>query len=412
MSAVSLDDKTELKRHILRGVYEDNVGIRRTSAGRDRAPAPHPPPVASRQPARRPLLATLLVAVALAAAALGLHEGATPWLKGLGVAERPAPVSPQGPAGVAPGPEAAQTLADAPHGPGRPGAAPAVALYDIGRGPEQWNWQVDVPLDPPADYVAFLRDSKVPIADLFGLEVHTIVIDPGHGGTDPGATGAGGLEEKEVTLDIARRLRERLGAYGNIRVLLTREDDSRISLKERVAFAKARGADLFVSIHVNALPVDRIAMIETYYFGPHQDEQTLKLAERENDGSEFAVGEFKEIIAKIGDTMKTQESKVLATSIQRNLFRNLKRRNQDLVSWGIKTAPFVVLLGVDVPSVLAEVSCITNPDEEQRLATEGYRDEIAGYLEKGIVGYLRKSAHDKEESTEGALKYAAREEIE
>jgi N-acetylmuramoyl-L-alanine amidase len=402
MSAVSLDDKAELKRHILRGVYEDNVGIRRAHAPRLPASSPPAPASTSRHPRRRAAFAaSVLLLVALVAAALGLHQGPAPWLRPPPAAEVPQP----GPQNAVDPVVALAELGHLGNGPGSPQGVVRQSL-------DGWDPQIDVSLNAPADYAAFLGDAGVPIADLFGLEVNTIVIDPGHGGSDPGATGAAGLEEKEVTLDIARRLRDRLTAHANIRVLLTRDGDERVSLKERVAFAKAQEADLFISIHVNALPVDRITMIETYYFGPHQDEHTLKLAERENKGSEFAVGEFKKIIAKIGDTMKTQESRVLAMSIQRSLYRNMKRRNEDLVSWGIKTAPFVVLLGVDVPSVLAEVSCITNPGEEQRLATAGYRDEIAAYLEKGIVGYLRKSGHDKEEPTEGALKYAAREESE
>lgn len=244
-----------------------------------------------------------------------------------------------------------------------------------------------------SEYSALLGLIDMPMADLFGLNVHTIVIDPGHGGIDPGATGPTGLTEKEVTLDIARRLRAKLSRSGRYRVLLTRDSDEKMFLRERVAFAKENSADLFISIHANSLPDESVNFVETYYFGAHADQETLALSEQENQGSDYTMGEFREIIARIGDTLKTEESKDLATSIHQHLYRDMKQRNHKLVNAGVKTGPFVVLLGVEIPSVLVEVSCISNAAEETRLGDTDYRDNVADFLEKGIVDYLDRRAY-------------------
>ena len=242
-------------------------------------------------------------------------------------------------------------------------------------------------------YSAFLTESPIPLAEIFGLTVKTIIIDPGHGGEDPGATGKMGTREKDITLDIAKRLKERLKKYKNYQVLMTRVDDVTVPLARRTEFANSLKVDLFISIHVNYLPNKPINIIETYYFGPYTDDVTIRLAEQENKGSRYSLGDFKEMLQKIGNKMKLQESKMLAMSIQQSLFKNIKRRNGNVLDFGIKTAPFVVLLGVDVPSVLTEVSCLSNREEEENLKTEDYREEIAGFLEEGIVNYLNKNKH-------------------
>ncbi len=255
--------------------------------------------------------------------------------------------------------------------------------------------------DSSRNYQGLVGNSKISLAQLFGLEVKTIVIDAGHGGRDPGATGPSGLDEKDVTLDIARRLRDRLNKYPGYRILMTRDGDVKMSTKERVEFANSRQADLYISIHVNSLLQRQMAIIETYYFGAETDEESLQLAAEENKGSEYLMAEFKGMIQRIGDTFKQQESKALAGSIQRSLFRNLKRHNDKLVSHGIKMAPFVVLLGTDMPSVLAEITCISNPEEEKKLAQPSIRETFAQHLENGIVAYLNKDWNSKK-LTKGA----------
>jgi N-acetylmuramoyl-L-alanine amidase len=250
------------------------------------------------------------------------------------------------------------------------------------------------------DYTQLLYNTNIQIKTLFGLEVKTIVIDAGHGGRDPGASGAMGTMEKDITLDIALRLRDRLAKQGGYRILLTRDRDQTVPLKKRVEFANAHSADLFISIHVNSLPQKVVNLVETYYFGPTTDAQTVQLAEQENKGSEYRVGDFKEIIQGIGNTMKWQESSVLAASIQHSLFRHIRESDKDVVNVGTKTAPFVVLLGVDSPSVLAEVTCITNKEEEAKLRSQRYREKIASFLEEGIITYLNQKQIHADGDTE------------
>jgi N-acetylmuramoyl-L-alanine amidase len=209
-------------------------------------------------------------------------------------------------------------------------------------------------------------------------------------------------KEKDLTLDVAKRLRDRLSKFRNYQILMTRESDVTVSLNERIDFANNHNADLYISIHVNYVPKKPINIIETYYFGTYTDEETLRLAEKENEGTEYTLSAFRNVIQKIGNTMKFHESKKLATSIQQSLFGNISKRNKDILDHGIKTAPFVVLLGVDVPSVLTEISTLSNEDEESKLNIDSYRAEIASYLEEGIVRYLNNNFK------KGETRYAAR----
>lgn len=242
----------------------------------------------------------------------------------------------------------------------------------------------------PSGYKALLNASRSSLSRMFGLEVKTIIIDPGHGGSASGSIGKMGTKEKDITLDIAKKLRDRLKKYGKYNVLMTRESDISLPLNKRVELARSSKADLFISVHINYLPSKPINIIETYYFGPSSDDKTLRLAEHENSGSQYGLSDFKEIIEKIGDTLKYQESKVLAASIQENLFLNIKKQDVNVQNSGVKRAPFLVLLGVDVPAVLTEVSCLSNREEEISLNTESYRENIAHYLEAGILDYLKK----------------------
>lgn len=234
--------------------------------------------------------------------------------------------------------------------------------------------------------------TETPIAALFDLQVKTIVLDPGHGGMDPGASSANGLQEKEVALDVARRLRTRLERYGAFRVLMTREADTKVTLRERVRFANEHKADLFLSIHLNKLPTAPVTAIETYYFGVKSDARTVLLAEAENLNAEYSVAEFNEMVARLGNTLKLQESRRLGEAIQQSLLRNVRRTNTTVADWGVKRAPFVVLLGVDAPSILAEIAVLSNPEEEARLRDETYRENLARYLEEGLLQYLTGAA--------------------
>ena len=241
-----------------------------------------------------------------------------------------------------------------------------------------------------SDYKEFFSGYSVPLSRMFGLGVKTIMIDAGHGGEDPGTIGKMGTMEKEITLDIAKKLKERLKKHGGYNIIMTREDDITIPLNKRVESAQASKADIFISIHLNYLPSKPINIIETYYFGPSSDVKTLKLAQQENAGSQYGLSDFKDMIEKMGKTLKLQESKELASLIQKNLFINSRKKNGNIHNFGIKRAPFVVLLGVDVPAVLAEVSCLSNRQEEIELNTKSHRENIARYIEAGILDYLNK----------------------
>jgi N-acetylmuramoyl-L-alanine amidase len=253
-----------------------------------------------------------------------------------------------------------------------------------------------------SNFGSMFADSMEPVWNIFGFKVRTIIIDPGHGGEDPGAIGKMGTMEKDITLDVAKRLRDKLSKFKNYQILMTRETDVTVPLNDRIEFANDHHADLYVSIHVNYVPRKPINIIETYYFGSYTDEETLRLAQKENEGTEYTLSAYRDIIRKIGNTMKYQESKKLATSIQRSLYGNISKSNKDILDYGIKTAPFVVLLGVDVPSVLTEISCLSNEEEESKLNFESYREAVATYLEEGVVRYLNNNV-DK-----GEAKYAAR----
>ena len=239
------------------------------------------------------------------------------------------------------------------------------------------------------EYQPFLDQGNFSIRSVFGLKIKTIVIDPGHGGEDPGTSGHFGTREKNITLDIAKRLQQRLNRYDGYHILLTRDEDKTLPLESRIEFANSHQADLFISIHVNNIPNKPYSIIETYYFGPNANYDILSLAQKENSGTHYSLNDFKTMIQKINNTLKYQEAKVLARSIQSSLYGNIHRDNDNIYNFGVKTAPFVVLLGVDMPSVLSEVTCLSNQEEEKKLNNENYREDIARFMEEGIVQYLQ-----------------------
>ena len=239
------------------------------------------------------------------------------------------------------------------------------------------------------EYQPFLNQADFSLRNIFGLKVRTIVIDPGHGGEDPGTSGQFGTREKDITLDIAKRLQQRLSRYDGYRLLLTRTEDETLSLEARIEFTNSHKADLYVSIHVNNIPNKPYSIIETYYFGPNTDRGALSLAEKENSGTQYTMNDFKTMVQKINNTLKYQEAKILARSIQKSLYGNIHRSNENVHDYGVKTAPFIVLLGVDMPSVLTEVTCLSNQEEEKKLNDEAYREDIARYMEEGIIQYLQ-----------------------
>ncbi|VAW75460.1 N-acetylmuramoyl-L-alanine amidase [hydrothermal vent metagenome] len=258
---------------------------------------------------------------------------------------------------------------------------------------QYWNWSAQ-PLAPPKiepfgfDDIQLLHSPNFPLVSLFGLDVKTIVIDPGHGGRDPGAVGGLGTYEKDLALILALRLKQRLEQRGGYQILLTRSVDESLSLQQRVNLANGYYADLFISLHLNAFPKANVNFIETYYFGASDDATVSELAARENTHSDYQYAKFKRLIQKIGDTLKFQESKQLAAHVQHSLYKNIKQLDPNVSDHGIKPGPFVVLLGLDVPSILVEIANLSNENEEHRLNTAAYQDKIAKFLEHGITSYL------------------------
>lgn len=225
-----------------------------------------------------------------------------------------------------------------------------------------------------------------------------IVIDPGHGGHDPGAVGPNKLCEKDVVLDIGLRLRKILSKDPNFEVFMTRDRDVFISLEERTAIANSKRADLFVSVHANASPRRDAKGIETYLLNWTSDEESMKVAARENQISLRKMKKMQkemdilEIIK--GDLVrenKRDESVKLANHIQRSMVSDLNKEYNHIVDHGVKQALFYVLFGAQMPSVLVEVSFISNPLEEKLLSKENYRGDLAKSIATGIAKYMSSS---------------------
>jgi len=229
---------------------------------------------------------------------------------------------------------------------------------------------------------------KLSLAQQLGLCVRTIVIDAGHGGKDPGARGPTGLREKDVVLKIAKRVARKLKRDLNCRVILTRKSDRYLPLTQRTAIANASKADLFVSIHANAAPTRRLRGVETYFLNFALDADAMRVAARENATSEKRISELKSILNDIMKNSKVNESSRLARKVQVNLVGTLKRHYKNIRNLGVKQAPFFVLIGARMPSVLVEVSFISNREEERRLKSPAYLDTIAAGIAKGIERYI------------------------
>ena len=214
------------------------------------------------------------------------------------------------------------------------------------------------------------------------------MIDPGHGGRDPG-TPARGLTEAALTLDVALRLEKLLQKELGVEVVLTRRTDVYIPLEERTAIANRHNADLFLSIHANSSRNNSARGIETYFLSFASSPEAEAVAARENSASEREMHQLPDIIKAITLNNKLDESRDLANMVQESLVANLKKSNKDVRSRGVKKAPFVVLIGAAMPSVLAEISFITNKQELQLLKTSAYKDRIAQALYTAVLRYRK-----------------------
>lgn len=224
------------------------------------------------------------------------------------------------------------------------------------------------------------------IARQLGLGVSRIVIDPGHGGHDPGAKGSG-LSEASLVLDIALRLEQLLKQMPGTEVVLTRRADVFVSLEERTALANRAGADLFLSIHANAASSGQAGGVETYFLNFASSRQAAAVAARENAASGQSMNALPDFVKAIALNNKLDESRDFATQVQRTLVQRLKPSNQALRDLGVKQAPFVVLIGAAMPSVLAEVAFVTNEQEARLLRGGPYRQKIAEALASAVQKY-------------------------
>jgi N-acetylmuramoyl-L-alanine amidase len=222
-----------------------------------------------------------------------------------------------------------------------------------------------------------------------GLKVGRIVIDAGHGGHDSGTLGPGGIQEKDVVLDVALRvgrlLHQRLGAE----IVYTRSDDTFIPLETRTAIANKAQADLFLSIHANSSREPEARGVEAYYLNFTSDPSALDVAARENAVSSQGVHQLSDLVRKIALKDKIDESREFAADVDSALYAGLKAGNAGLKDRGVKKAPFVVLIGAQMPSILAEISFLTNPEDAEQLRQGAYRERIAEALDAGVERYLK-----------------------
>jgi N-acetylmuramoyl-L-alanine amidase len=249
------------------------------------------------------------------------------------------------------------------------------------------NTTVTVPDATPARAATPMADGETSLVRALGLKIGRIVIDAGHGGHDSGTLGVDGIQEKDVVLDVALRLgkllHDRLGAE----IIYTRSDDTFIPLETRTAIANKAQADLFISIHANSSPDASARGVETYYLNFTSDPTALDVAARENAVSDQSIHQLSDLVKKIALKDKIEESREFASDVEGSLYAGLAKGNAGLKDRGVKKAPFVVLIGANMPSILAEISFVTNPKDAEQLQQPEYRERVAESLYKGVARY-------------------------
>ncbi len=240
--------------------------------------------------------------------------------------------------------------------------------------------------EPPKAASATSRGQRNLIRAL-GLKVGRVVIDAGHGGHDTGSIGPGGLREKDLVLDIASRLGELIQSRLGADVIYTRTDDQFVHLKERTRLANISQADLFVSVHANSSRLKNIRGVETYYLSFTTSSSAMAVAARENAAAQRSIHELQGLLSKIALTEKIQESREFAGQVQNALYGGLSKDTKGLRNRGVRKAPFMVLIGAEMPAVLAEVGFLSNPSDEKLLKTSAYRQKVAEHIFKGVEKY-------------------------
>ena len=241
------------------------------------------------------------------------------------------------------------------------------------------------PIAPIAPATPRVTGTPLSLSRQLGLGIARVAIDPGHGGRDPGAK-VTGLTESNLVLDVALRL-EKLLTKQDVDVVLTRRTNTFVPLEERTAIANRSGADLFLSIHANASATPSARGIETYFLNFATNPEAEAIAARENAGSSRSMHDLPDMVEAIALNNKIDESRDFATIMQSTLHDRLRKANRSLKNLGVKQAPFMVLIGATMPSILAEIAFMTNEDERSLLKTDEYRQQIAEALLAGIMRY-------------------------
>jgi len=249
------------------------------------------------------------------------------------------------------------------------------------------------PAPPPALAAKHTSSGNRTLTRALGLKVGRVVIDAGHGGHDHGSTGRSGLMEKELVLDVAQRvgalIEENLGSD----VIYTRKDDTFVPLEARTDLANEKRADLFLSIHANSSPYPSVSGVETFYLNFSSTRDEMDIASRENAGSEKTIHELGDIIQQITRHDKAEESKEFASKMQTSLYSAAIKANPSVKNRGVKKAPFVVLIGATMPSILAEIGFVSNTKEENLLKRPDHRQRLAEALYRGLSRYAETLSH-------------------
>ncbi len=273
-------------------------------------------------------------------------------------------------------------------------APPAVDVKEKGAAPGVKTAIADVPTSdkntpaPEAHTARPTANGDRSLIRTLGLKIGKIVVDAGHGGHDTGTLGPLGLREKDLVLDVALRLGKLLETKLHAEVVYTRDDDTFIPLETRTAIANQEQADLFISIHANSSDDPSARGIETYYLNFTTQRDALAVAARENAVSETSIHELQDLVKKIALKEKIEESREFAGDVQRSLCTALGAKTSTIRDRGVKKAPFIVLIGANMPSILAEISFVSNPTDEKKLRTPAYRQKIAEALYKGVARYV------------------------
>ncbi len=258
--------------------------------------------------------------------------------------------------------------------------------------PDPYRLVIDIQGQKDKEELAALEKKREPSPSRKAIKpasssLRKIVLDPGHGGKDPGAIGVKGILEKDIVLAVAKKLAKKLKGEMGITVVLTRQDDTFIPLEDRTAIANAEDADLFISLHTNASPNPTAKGIETYYLDNTTDEAAIRLAARENGTSRKSITDLQFILSDMTQNAKLEDSITLANRLQASLVSFMGKRQGEVKDLGVKKAQFFVLVGAKMPSVLVELLFVTNKAEGRTLARQAYQDALVEALLEGVKKY-------------------------